>query len=248
MKYAISLPNAVRSLNLENVKIPVRLPEHSASVTPKVAELARNLSRIMNDMLLSVIDQKTVQDFTERRDKVLPDYVKILRAQSDLIGVMIPDVLALAALVGEAFSEIETELEEQGVERFGSVVKDQAIFTIWTLRKTMEQIAKIWSFTGTLPEQLEEQDREICREYFFAAIWTQFHLHCLVLSMRFDKAIYPDLLPEITDGLRAAVNGYAAVRRGVDLRFPYEDPSVIPDTWDEEDQELLDSSMSEIGV
>jgi hypothetical protein len=58
--------------------------------------------------------------------------------------------------------------------------------------------------------------------------------------------IYPEVLEVITDLLRSAVNAYAWIRQGVDLRFPVDEP-VLPNVeWDDEDQELLNGSMRDM--
>ena len=64
--------------------------------------------------------------------------------------------------------------------------------------------------------------------------------------MHFDKAINPEVLTEICEGLRTAVNAYGLIRQGVDLRLTREEPVIAPYAWDEEDQELLASSMSDM--
>lgn len=69
--------------------------------------------------------------------------------------------------------------------------------------------------------------------------WTKFHLDCLITSMRTSKAIYPDALPEITEGLRAAVNAYSILRQGIELRSPSQEPIVEAVDPDSEEMELL---------
>ena len=48
------------------------------------------------------------------------------------------------------------------------------------------------------------------------------------------------------DGLRSAVNAYGLARQGVDLRKSEAEPEIPAYKWDEEDQELLNSSMAGI--
>jgi hypothetical protein len=64
--------------------------------------------------------------------------------------------------------------------------------------------------------------------------------------MRFDKVIHPEVRSEIGAGLRAVVHAYGLIRQGVDLRIPRTAPEVAPQEWDEEDQELLNESMSDL--
>jgi len=53
-------------------------------------------------------------------------------------------------------------------------------------------------------------------------------------------------LNEITDGLRGAVNAFGLIRQGVSIREPAEESALQPYTWDEEDEELMTSSMRDI--
>jgi hypothetical protein len=83
-----------------------------------------------------------------------------------------------------------------------------------------------------------------------AAARLEFHIDCLVAAIGFNRTLYPEVLDEIVDGLRAAVNAYAYIRQGVQLfsltaTASGEEPVPVCG-WDNEDQELLDSSMHEM--
>jgi hypothetical protein len=95
---------------------------------------------------------------------------------------------------------------------------------------------------------LKRQDENLAQAFNFYAAWTQFHLDCMLTAIRLQKTIQLDVLPEIIDGLRAAVNAYGYSRQGLDLRSPQEEPEIHGVEWDEEDQELLDSSMRDMAV
>jgi hypothetical protein len=59
------------------------------------------------------------------------------------------------------------------------------------------------------------------------------------------RSLYPGVLAQMIDGLRAAVNAYAWARRGLALRVHESDPDIAPIEWDAEDEDLLaDSTMS----
>ena len=58
--------------------------------------------------------------------------------------------------------------------------------------------------------------------------------------------IYPDAMDPIADGLRSAVDAYAWIRQGVDLRMPAQEPIIEPIEYDEEDEELLRCSMEDM--
>lgn len=145
----------------------------------------------------------------------------------------------------EAFSEMEAEFRNHGEDRFGSPTKDQAMFTIWSLRKTSDLILKI-ARSGPVSDSQREQDSRLAGEFSFCTAWTQFHLDCLLAAIRTDRSVQPEVLTEIQDGLRAAVNAYGLARQGLDLRVPPVEPQLIPPEWDEEDEQLLRSSMRDM--
>ncbi|MDQ2948555.1 MAG: hypothetical protein M3Y27_21890 [Acidobacteriota bacterium] len=206
--------------------------------------LFKGITAVLDELLLRAIDKRTKADFVASRTAIFVDYVKAVRALSDLVKMTIPDSV-VAGLVSESFSELETDLREEGTLRFGSAAKDQAIFTIWTLRKISSMISMIVK-SGKVPDDLKEADQELATKFGFSAMWSQFHLDCLVASIRSDKQIQLEVLSEIRDGLRSAVNAYGLIREAVGLRIPRTEPNIDSYVWDDEDQELLNTSMREM--
>ena len=87
---------------------------------------------------------------------------------------------------------------------------------------------------------------ELSSEFALYSAWAQFHLGCLNAAVRLDKAIYPDVLPEIVNGLRAMVNANAFSRQIVEIWIPSDDAALTPYRWDAEDEELMQSSMRDM--
>ena len=209
-------------------------------------ELFRSIATVLDRLLLRAIEARTATSFVSLRNDVFNDYYQVLRALSRLASIVVPRN-AIEVLVAQSFSELEADLRDQGVLKFGAAAKDQAVFTVWTLRKTSRLLAKIAA--DPPPKEAKEADAKLASEFSFCAAWTQFHLDCLMTAIRLDKPIYPEVLPEIIDGLRAAVNAYGLIRHGIDLRFPrVEEPDPTVPVWDQEDQELLDSSMHDMDM
>lgn len=220
------------------------LPKRSAKqLSGSAEELLRNLSDIISDLLAQSIEKRTLAEFVSIRNEVFPDYYRILHAISDLASVVVPDRV-LERLMDDSLSEIEADFREQGIARFGSAVQEQALFTIWTMRRTSSMIRKL--IAATAPQGRKDADEKLATEFSLSAAWTQFHLECLSTAVTHAKPIYPEVLPEIVDGLRAAVNAYGLARQGLDLRIPQQEPLLETYEWDEEDQELLDSSTADI--
>jgi hypothetical protein len=224
------------------VGFPTRRSTREISVS--TAELFKGIKQILDDLLQRAIANRTGADFIRTREVLFPDYFKTISALSNLARVIVP-AHALDRLVNESFSELEADLREQGLAKFGATARDQAVFTVWTLRKTTRLIAMI-SAAGPVPPEIKNEDAKIAAEFAITSRWSQFHLDCLIASMRFDKAVHPEVLTEICEGLRTAVNAYGLIRQGVDLRVPRAHTEISPYIWDEEEQELLESSMSDM--
>jgi hypothetical protein len=224
-------------LALEKSKTSRRLPANAE-------RLIEGAVALLDELVLSVIEKRTANEFTAARDKAFPQYFNVALGLSYLIRVMVPR-RTLEVLSGESFSELEAEFRENGERAFGAEIRDQAIFTAWTLRKISDICQRIDQ--APLADGLKGQDFELFSEFAYYSMRTRFSLDCLSKSMSYRKALYPEVLPIVMDGLRAAVNAYAWARRALDLRVPA--PTQIgPSTaeWDEEDQALLNEATHDV--
>lgn len=224
----------------------VGLPSRKSAreLSGSAEELLRGIKTVLDNLLLRAIENRTRAEFIAVRDKVFLDYSKTVTALSNLARVIVPSP-TLDRLVVESLLELEADLLEHGLARFGVLARDQAIFTIWTMRKTNRLISVI-AGAGPVPENLKADDERIATEFSLTSMLGHFHLNCLVASIHFNKAINPEVLNEICDGLRFTVNAYGLIRQGVDLRVAREEPAVTAYEWDAEDKELLASSMSDM--
>ncbi len=151
----------------------------------------------------------------------------------------------MTRLSHEAFSGMEAELREGALGAFGSAVRDQALFTVWTIRK----IADLSERIGKAPALSRPQtvaDFELFQNFALHTMMTGFNLDCLLRSMRLSKAIYPEVLEVIINGLRSVVNAYALVRRALDLRIPTLEQELSPVEWDDEDEALLREACADV--
>jgi hypothetical protein len=220
-------------------------PTHTHDdLSPKAEKLVASVRAIVDDIALRCIERKTAGDFKKVRDEVFPSYFALLVAVSMVAEHTIPQG-ALERMIAESLSEVEAKFREKESEGLlGSTMKEQAVFTVWTLRKTSDILLTIAKNPGTANQK--EVDAKFARDFSVHAGWTQFHLECLFAAIRHKKTIYPEVGELVLDGLRAAVNAYAFARQGMDLRMPQVEPDVAPYQWDEEDQELLNSSMADV--
>lgn len=199
-------------------------------------EIFRSVALALDEMVVCAIEKRTATEFSAIREAVFPKYFDAVLGLSYLARTMAPRHV-LELLANEAFSEMEADFRDQGLVAFGAAVRDQAIFTAWTLRKIGDICQRVDD--APLASSLEKHDQDLFNQFVFHSIWTRFHLDCLAKSMLLKKPIYPDVLGIVIDGLRSAVNAYAWARRALDLRLPAEEAKVEPVEWDEEEQQLL---------
>jgi hypothetical protein len=208
-------------------------------------ELFKGITEVIDDILARAIENRTASDFKAMRKEAFGNYFRIIIALSNLAQVIVPKPV-IERLVGESFSEMEATFRDEGLARFGVLARDQAMFTVWTLRK-ISRLASQIANSGPVPEDMKEADSKLATDFALSTGWTQFHLDCLNASIQTNKTINPEVLLEICDGLRTAVNAYGLIRQGAELRLPHtQEPLLAPYAWDDEDQELVASSMHDM--
>ena len=87
---------------------------------------------------------------------------------------------------------------------------------------------------------------EMAMTFASNAVWTRFHVDCLVKSIRTHSPVYPEVVEPIRDGLRAAVNAYAWIRQSLDSCASLAEPQIALVPWDAEDEYLLADSMRDL--
>jgi hypothetical protein len=222
----------------ETLAFPGSISEGSAKQLPASAdELLRNIFALLENLVLSVIEKRTAAEFSRARDEALPKYLDAVIALSSLTQLLVKSEV-VERLNREFFCELEADLRDRGLIAFGVAVRDQALFTVWTLRKISDLTSQIASVrqVGETQKPAVEQLLIPC---IYHAIRTRFHVQCLVTSMQTGRPIYPDVLELVIDGLRSVVNAYALVRRLLDIFVPLTAPEIAPVEWDDEDRELL---------
>jgi len=243
MNEALALPQGLLETLGSARPAMVAFPsEQSAKQLPgATVEAVKSILAIMDQITTGVIEKRTAADFVEARREAYPVYFRLMLALGSLAQAVVPRSL-MDRLTGEAFCEMEADLRDRGLSAFGAEVRDQAVFTVWTLRRTSEVCEQIHK-SG--PPVDKEADASFAENYLTMSMWTRFHVDCLIKSMDSGRPLYPGVLAQMIDGLRAAVNAYAWARRGLALRVRESDPHLAPIEWDAEDEDLLaDSTMS----
>jgi hypothetical protein len=237
----------VGSTGLDDLLALVGLPSRRRSdgeLSNEAAEILKGVSSFIDGLLLRAIAAQTKSEFDTAKIEAFMPYARTLTALAKLIRVVV-QTQVIERVVDESFCEIEADFRDEGLARFGEDARDQAMLTVWSLRRTSRLLSKLPPL-GPIPEALKEQDKKLANDFGFHAAWAQFHLDCLLAAIRHDKPIQLDVMPAIMDGLRAAVNAYGYAVEGLDLRVPRNEPDAQRYEWDDEDEALLASSMHEM--
>jgi hypothetical protein len=246
MNPALAIPQGLGAVDVSEMLTVIGFVserDKSAKNLPvNVDGIIERVQATLDELVCYAIEKRTAAEFRAAREQVFPKYFTAVLGLSHLVRVMVPKH-TLEALSNESFSELEAEFREHGQSAFGLEVRDQAIFTAWTLRKISDTCRQI----NEAPPPVEKStDAQLHEEFVVMSMYTRFSLDCLQKSMQLRKAIYPEVLPVVIDGLRAAVNVYALARCALDLRIPTTEPNVSSVEWDEEDKCLLEEATREL--
>lgn len=207
-------------------------------------DILKTIASILDEMVFDVISRRTATDFEEAYNEAFPRYIDLVLAFAKVVSAVVPRS-TIVRLSAESFCELEGDIREHGPSVLGENLRERALFTVWTLRKTSD-LLEVLAKGKTVEGQQRDKDAEFLEGFFYHALRARFHIDCLIVSMRRHQPLYPDVLPHVDDGLRSAVNSYAWVKQAVDLRFPSDESEPLPDYWSDDDRELLDASMRDL--
>jgi len=248
MNEALALPQGLHSLKVGDSLAFLGLPSKRTGrqLSASAEELMRNIATILDQIITGAIEKRTAQEFIAVRDATFPDYARVMLALANLVSTIVP-VLVLERITLESLSELEADFRDHAAAAFGTSIRDQAIFTVWTLRKINELSQRVTA-SGKVPDDIRKRDAELAPSFNFHALRTRFHLDCLTTALRTSAPIYPEVLNEISDGLRSEVDAYAWIRQAVDLRFPAQEPVLPFAELDEEDRQFIDASVRDMAT
>ena len=241
MNPSLAVPRNLGTVHVgEMLALPgLRSAHRGQRLSGQAEELIRSIASVLDELVTATIEKRTAAEFWDTQEEVFPKYFRAVRCLSDLARIVIPRHL-LSVLVTESFSELEAEFRDHGLLAFGAALRDQAMFTVWTLRKISDLCQRIDE--AQLDPTLQESDRELFTGFAYHAIISRFYLDCLTKSMHAQKPLHPEVLEVAINGLRNAVNAYAWARRAFDLRVPRTEPENLAVEWDEEDKQLLNEA------
>jgi hypothetical protein len=213
------------------------------SLTPSTAEVLHGCSSAIDQILLRAVQTRTKAEFQNVFDAAFPKYVSLSMAISHFATAVIQKSVR-EQLIRESIGEMEMDFKDKGLAAFGAEVRDQAIFTVWTLRKVNDLTTQI--IATPLPKDQENEDEEYCTKFNLHALRAQFNLDCLDASLKSKQAIYPEVLEEVVDGLRSMVNAYTWARRGLEIRLPSVEESVEHHPLTSDDLDLMDFAFNQV--
>jgi hypothetical protein len=208
-------------------------------ISGSAEDALKGIATLLEQMVAGAIEKKTAADFTAAYEEALPNYARLMFALGSLIRAVVP-ANVIDRVTAEALCEMEADFRDHALAAFGSSVRDQSIFTVWTLRKISDIGQKLTG--GDIPEEIKERDKHFATMFSYHALRARFHLDCLILSMRTNRPIFPEVLEAVSGGLRSAVDAYAWIRQAADLRTKPEDPVLEFNDLDEEDQAFVEAS------
>lgn len=241
---AMALPKP--NINVGQLLKVVGLPtERDRAAKGAVAhgELVREIVAVIDGLITTCVDQHTATGFVKAREEMFPQYVAAVTALGSLTRIILPKQ-TIERISLESFSEIEADFRDLGETTIGADLTERGLFTLWTLRKIYDLAKEIETYE--IPKENAKEDADKAREFVRYALWTRFHLDCLMKSTRTNRPVYPEVTEHLRDGLRAAVNTYAHIRQWADIRNPRPDVDPGPIEWTDDDQILLEDSMMDL--
>lgn len=234
-------PNLAELLKL--VGLPSKAHnERVAELADRASELVRNIGSVIDDMILTALDKRSTEEFQNATRQIFPQYFAAMRALGDLSRIVI-STQTMDRLSSEWFCELEADFRNIGPAAFGADLTERGMFTVWTLRKISDLAHEV---SDSPDPDDASADEQMASDFAAKALWTRFHVDCLVKAMRDGKPVYPGIVEPIRDGLRMAVNTYACIRQWADMRRPQIEPVVNAIEWTEEDEAWLLDSMCDL--
>ena len=185
MNPAVSMPilEGIGAKNLaEMLSLPSLASEQPAKdkLSISVQELFGNVASALEGFIVRTIEKREAVEFRRTFDSVFPKYIEGALGLSFLAQAFVP-AHVLEVLSAESFSVMEAEFRDHALEAFGATVRDQATFTVWTLRRISEVCRKI-ACAPAIDGSLRDKELELFKMFTVHSMRTRFHLDCLQIG------------------------------------------------------------------
>src|SRR5262245_23760233 len=104
------------------------------TLAPAVSEVFKGCAEEINTILCNIIQTRTGVEYQREFEHAFRKYVELNLAMAYVAKAVIP-VDSRERLTRESICEMEADFRDNAQAAFGVVVRDQALFTVWTLRK-----------------------------------------------------------------------------------------------------------------
>lgn len=178
-------------------------------------ELVNNMSELITQILVQMISTRSAEEFRKLRNEVFDVYLSTLKTLHGILLTFVPSQ-SIEVLAAQSFSRLESEIKDQADEMFGSVIAEQMAFTVWSFRRTSALTNLL--IASPLPPEHKEENARLANDFSSTLAWAQLHMQCLTTAMDRHQTIYPEVLVEISEELRSAVDAYALARTALGLR------------------------------
>lgn len=234
------------SSNLHDLLELVGLPSETERATKQLSGSAKDFVRsvvsIVDSMVRRTIEERTSESFVKIRAEIFPQYFAAMVSLGSLLTVIVSPH-DMDWMVTQSLSELEAEFREGGAAAFGLELRDRGIFTVYALRKISDLAGEL---KGASAPKVNRESLDRAKNFAVKAVWSRFHIDCLIQSMRSRQPIFPDVTENIVDGLRAAVDAYAFLREEVDIRLGLPEPELPKVQPDADDRMFIADSMRDL--
>ena len=222
-----------------------RSKSSARTLSPNITDILNGCAEQIRTLLCNVVETRTIAEYRQEFDRSFPKYLSLMLAMSHIANAVIPRE-SIESLSRESICEVEADFRaKEAAEAFGEAVRNQVLFTVWTLRKINDVVDQINA--AKVEPSKRKVDRENCFKFTFCLFRGQLSLDCFNLALATHKPIYPEVVDQLIDGLRGMVNAYAHAREGLELRVPTEEPKCNVPSMDDEDNALLGASLDNAG-
>ena len=201
-------------------------------------EVFKGIRETIDQLMLAILETRNKAEYQQVFTKVYPKFAGITLTLAGFAGAVVQQDV-INRMARESLCEMEADLRDKGLPAFGADVKQQAMFTIWTLRKISDLAIQA---AGAKPSN-QQVDAEYLTHFTNSILWAKFSLDCLLMALRSNHPVYPEVREELIEGMRSMVNAYAWARKGLELRVPETEQPIVVHPLDDEDHDLLEASM-----
>lgn len=218
-----------------------RSKESAQAFAPPALEVFKGCRAEIKNILFTIISTRSGNEQRREFARLFPKYLGLSLSISHFVNAVV-DRNVVERLSRESICELEADFRDKADAAFGSSVRSQALFTIWTLRKINDVITKIVS--ANLDENKKEDDLAACMQFTVNALRAQMALDSLQMAMDQKIALYPEVSEALVEDLRAMVNAYSWARQGLEVRVQPSDADENVPNLDDEDNALLNAALS----